>query len=77
MVYDMRERRVSRNISLERLSELTGLTIATLSRIESGIHSPQGKTKAAIESVLERVDWEATRQIGQIRHEHRGIIIDN
>jgi len=64
----MRECRIKKNISLERLRDLTGLTISTLSRIELGIHSPQPYTRERIEAVLGKVDWQKTYEIGRIRN---------
>ena len=53
----LHEIRLSKGITQEELSELTGVHRVLVSRIETGKCRPNAATKLKLESVLGRIDW--------------------
>jgi len=56
--------RVSRGLSQEYLSKLSGLSQATISQIEQGKSYPQAQTRYKLEIVLGPIDWMSTKLHG-------------
>ena len=60
---DLRETRKSKGLTLEQLSEKTGILHNYLSCLERGKYKANRQTRYKIESVLGKIDWLATESI--------------
>ena len=64
--------RAKRGMNQNDLSHLTGMTPATINRIEKGVSKPRDKTRRLIENVLDSpVDWDMTQQQGYVKRKSR------
>ena len=64
--------RARRNLSQQDVAHLTGMTPATINRIEKGVSKPRDKTRRLIENVLDSpVDWDMTQQQGFVKRKSR------
>lgn len=57
---DLRTTRKAAGLTLERLSESTGLTIPSLSFLETGTYPAKKETIMKIENIIGQVNWCAT-----------------
>ena len=64
--------RAKRGMNQNDLSHFTGLTPASINRIEQGISNPRVKTRHMIEQVLDApVDWDRTFHEGMAKRKSR------
>jgi transcriptional regulator with XRE-family HTH domain len=49
----VRSRRAEKGLTIEGLAHASGLSVATVQRVETGKHAPQGSTLAALASALD------------------------
>lgn len=70
--------RAKRNVTLERLEAITGLSKVTINEIELGKRPPFESTKRKIERALGcRIDWTATLHRGQVLQQVPELLIQN
>ena len=56
----LHEARTAKGLSLEKLSNLTGITPTNIHFLEHGKQFPNSKTRERLEKVLGRLDWFST-----------------
>ena len=62
----LKEARIEKGLKQETLSELTGITQATISQLETGKRRPYTCTKEVLENFLGPIDWTKTKINGSI-----------
>ena len=76
MVMDLRRIRISKKLTQQQLSELTGISQSTIASIETGNIWPELSSRLRFEYILGEIDWTLTR-FQNIKHRQEGEFISS